>query len=62
MSLGEKLESFDIPLNRRDLSKFENVAWLGRNLPIRNLDNPALNEVMIEINKLGKKMLRELAV
>lgn len=60
MVLQEKLEFFDIPSMRRDISKIENVMWLGRNLPIKNLDNPKLNEVMTEINKLGKKMIGSL--
>ena len=29
-------EDMDVPLNRRDTSKPENVRWLVRNLPIRN--------------------------
>ncbi len=60
MTLSEKLKTFDIPTQRRDITKFENVFWLTRNLPIRNLDNPALCEVMVEINKLGKKMTKDI--
>lgn len=55
MTLEEKLKSFKIPALRQDLEKLENVIWLARNLPIKNLDNPLLNKVMEEINKLGKK-------
>jgi hypothetical protein len=63
MNLQSKLVSFDIPKNRRDISKFENIMWLGRNLPINNIDNPLLNEVMEEIKgeffKMRKKWAEE---
>ena len=58
MTLEEKLKSFKIPALRQDLEKLENVIWLARNLPIKNLDNSLLNEVMEEINKLAKKTIK----
>ncbi len=59
MNLSEKLISFKIPAMRRDLTKSENILWLARNLPIQNLGNPLLHEVMIEINEMGRKWLKE---
>lgn len=61
MDLQQKLESFDIPKNRRDISKFENVMWLARNLPINNLVNPELNNAMKKLKKLFFKMRKEFA-
>ena len=60
MNLDEKLKSFVIPAMRRDTSKLENILWLGRNLPINNLNNFLLGEVMAEINKIGKTMLKDI--
>ncbi len=38
-------EDMDVPINRRDTSKPENVRWLVRNLPIRNSAHPSFDEV-----------------
>ena len=38
-------EDMDVPLNRRDTSKPENVRWLVRNLPIRNSEHPSFDDV-----------------
>ena len=39
-------EDMNVPLNRRDTSKPENVRWLVRNLSVQNSANPCLSEVM----------------
>ena len=38
-------EDMEVPLNRRDTSKPENVRWLVRNLPIRNSKHPRFDDV-----------------
>ena len=38
-------EDMNVPLNRRDTSKPENVRWLVRNLPIQNSTHPSFDEV-----------------
>ena len=38
-------EDMDVPLNRRDTSKPENVRWLVRNLTIRNSKHPSFDDV-----------------
>lgn len=57
--LKEKLDKFNIPAQRRDITQLGNVLWLGRNLPINNVNNPLLGEVMTEINKLAITMMGE---
>jgi len=59
MTLNQKLESFNIPASRRELS-FDNVLWLGRNLPVNNVDNPLLKEVMLELKEIARKELKKL--
>ena len=50
--LARILESMDVPDMRRDLEQAQNLAWLGRNLPIRNQANPALLEALGLIRRL----------
>lgn len=57
--LADKLKSFEIPLMRRDLSQFENILWLGRNLAANNSENPLFKEVCNELKKLRKKGMKE---
>jgi hypothetical protein len=38
-------EDMEVPLNRRDTNKPENVRWLFRNLPVQNSKHPSFEEV-----------------
>ena len=38
-------EDMEVPLNRRDTSKPENVRWLVRNLPVQNSEHPSFDEI-----------------
>lgn len=58
MAKGCKLDSFlqdvlkdlisdmDIPAERKNINKPENVRWLRRNLMIKNSDHPDIREAM----------------
>ena len=45
----------DVPEMRRDTSKTENVAWLIRNLAVRNSRHPEFNRVMEELREERKQ-------
>ena len=53
--LSSLLETMDIPILRRDISKPENLLWLSRNLVIRNGTHPDFNRA----NTLIKILLRK---
>lgn len=59
--LQSKLSSFDIPATRRNLDNFDNVAWLVRNLRIKNQHNPKLKEVTVELFNLFREKVKELS-
>lgn len=44
----------DIPETRKDLSKQENIAWLLRNLGVRNAQHPKYQETMQELKALSR--------
>ncbi len=46
------LRQMDLPEFRRDVSKPENVAWLLRNIQVRNSDNPFLGEAQALLRSL----------
>ena len=46
------LRQMDIPEFRRDVSKPDNVAWLLRNIQVRNSDNPFLREAQAILRSL----------
>jgi len=48
-------DDMDIPLSRKDISNISNVAWLLRNLGIRNQGHPEFNEVIKFLITLMRK-------
>ena len=59
--LNEILDQLDIPEKRRDISKFENVSWLGRNLGANNKDkSELLKEVFPLLKELARKQLKKM--
>lgn len=52
MTLQQKLNSFEIPATRRDINNLDNVAWLIRNIQIKNQHNVLLPEVKKELIKI----------
>ena len=51
-------EDMDIPLSRKDISNISNVAWLLRNLGIRNQGHPEFEEVIKFLITLMRKRTR----
>lgn len=51
-------EDMEVPLNRRDTNKPENVRWLFRNLPVQNSKHPSFEEVFrvlkLELRRLAR--------
>jgi hypothetical protein len=45
--LREILDQMDIPSGRKDLTQAANVAWLGRNMAIRNSAHPLFPEALM---------------
>ena len=39
-------KDMDVPESRRDISQMSNVAWLLRNLGVRNQDHPDFDETI----------------
>lgn len=52
--LSELLMGMDIPALRRDLTRPENLAWLGRNLAVNNADHPRLTEAIDIVRRLTR--------
>ena len=48
-------DDMDIPLTRKDISNIKNVAWLLRNLGVRNQGHPEFNEVIKFLITLMRK-------
>ena len=48
-------DDLDIPLSRKDISNIKNVAWLLRNLGVRNQGHPEFNEVIKFLITLMRK-------
>lgn len=54
MTIFEMLNTMDVPENRKDVTKIENVRWLLRNLYIRNQDNIYFLEVVRRLKEILK--------
>lgn len=46
-----------IPQMRRDTTKFLNVRWLLRNLPIMNRKHPLFKETIDSLEDISKQMI-----
>lgn len=61
MFLKEALKGMDIPENRLELGKIENIRWLSRNLMIRNSKHKNFNAAMqrirliLQINRFNRR-------
>jgi len=49
---ASKLDTCDVPLNRRDISQTRNVAWLLRNLHVRNSENENFRDLIFELRDI----------
>ena len=49
-------ENMDVPQNRRDISQIQNVAWMLRNLGVRNQDHLEFTKTI----EMLKQKLKEL--
>mgnify|MGYP003644249999 CR=1 FL=1 len=47
-------DDMNVPLNRRDLSKPENVRWLVRNLAVKNREHPSFDKIIKELINRSK--------
>lgn len=52
VALEVQLKDMEIPKMRRDLSKTENIRWLWRNIPFRNLNHPNREPAMLIIYEI----------
>lgn len=55
--LNSILDTMDIPDNRRDINDFGNLAWMLRNLQIRNSENEDYGRAITIIKKIYKEKL-----
>ena len=45
--LNSEIQKMDVPENRKDITKIENILWLIRNLILRNIDNDNFTRVIV---------------
>lgn len=54
-SLIGVLSEMDIPKNRLDVTRAENVRWLLRNIAVRNSNHPRFQEAVEALKALSKR-------
>lgn len=59
MTLEKFLETADVPVLRKDLTKTENVNWLRYNMWIRNRNLPGFVEAELELQMLHDNIFKK---
>ena len=58
MTLEQILADMDLPEQRRDITRFDNVRWLLRNMHFRNSGHKHYKKAMELLKKMSKEMDR----
>lgn len=55
LEINSNLQSMDLPFNRKDASRGQNLQWLLRNIHVRNSSHPRFATTIALLAKVGRE-------